>query len=90
MWYRVSGKLSVKIYCDCPNCDGDAYWNGQKVVMDIEAETPEEAESLALKEIQCAMQHDDANVSWRDEPAVEVTEFATATMLRKLGVPELL
>lgn len=88
MWYRVFGKLKVKLWCECPHCTGlDMHRDREKVEMDIEAESSEEAIQQAMRQIKGEMEHPDASVEWQGEP--EAVELGTAAMLRKLGAVEL-
>ena len=88
MLYRVTGRLKVVIWCDCPNCSGsDTYSNGDRVAIDVEADAPAGVADMALRQIRNAMGHDDATVEWRDEPVV--TELGVDVILRKLKAAEL-
>lgn len=57
MLYRVYGQLNVKLWCECPRCDGiDAHRGREKVEIDIEAESPEEAVEQAMRQIKIVTQ----------------------------------
>jgi len=84
--YFVKGKLSVKLYCDCPNCEGDEFADGETVGKEIEAESPQAAIAKGIKDIIERMVHDDISVKWAE---VTATEVGTDVLLQRLGTAPL-
>ncbi len=87
--YKVSGRLNIKIYCDCPYCAGEDYKNNESISRTVKANSPKEAISILIDEIEIEMSHQDVSVNWMEIPEVEVEEVSPDVVLRGMGSPEL-